>query len=206
MNVFLITISLIGFNLAISDAQDKYLNEWTIHIPRGKRAAEQFALEHKLLNLGEVIPDSNMFHMKLSSLRSKRSVDPSHHIHKKIVSHPDVQEAEQLVEKIRTKRDIHSPNINLNDPYWDKMWYLNRGDQLDMNVQGAWDLGVTGQGIAVTILDDGIEKDHPDLIRNYDPLASTDINDNDSDPHPRYDFSDSNRHGTRCAGQVRMDF
>jgi hypothetical protein len=48
----------------------------------------------------------------------------------------------------------------------------------------------------------GIEKDHPDLIRNYDPLASTDINDNDSDPHPRYDFTDSNRHGTRCAGQV----
>ena len=26
--------------------------------------------------------------------------------------------------------------------------------------------------MAVTILDDGIEKDHPDLIRNYDPLAS----------------------------------
>ena len=58
------------------------------------------------------------------------------------------------------------------------------------------------RGIAVTILDDGIEKDHPDLMLNYDPLASSDINDNDSDPHPRYDFSDSNRHGTRCAGQV----
>ena len=28
------------------------------------------------------------------------------------------------------------------------------------------------KGVAVTILDDGIEKDHPDLIRNYDPLAS----------------------------------
>ena len=72
-----------------------------------------------------------------------------------------------------------------------------------MNVEGAWRQGVTGKGVAVTILDDGIEKDHPDLIRNYDPLASTDINDNDSDPQPRYDFSDSNRHGTRCAGQVR---
>ena len=73
-----------------------------------------------------------------------------------------------------------------------------------MNVEGAWRQGVTGKGVAVTILDDGIEKDHPDLIRNYDPLASTDINDNDSDPQPRYDFSDSNRHGTRCAGQVRF--
>ena len=60
------------------------------------------------------------------------------------------------------------------------------------------------RGVAVTILDDGIEKDHPDLMLNYDPLASSDINDNDSDPHPRYDFSDSNRHGTRCAGQVEI--
>merc|ERR1712165_325148 len=82
------------------------------------------------------------------------------------------------------------------------MWYLNRRGHQDMNVQGAWDLGISGQGVVVTILDDGIEKDHPDLIQNYDPLASTDINDNDSDPQPRYDFLDSNRHGTRCAGQV----
>jgi furin len=36
-----------------------------------------------------------------------------------------------------------------------------------------------------SLLDDGIEKDHPDLIRNYDPLSSTDINDGDSDPNPR---------------------
>ena len=88
------------------------------------------------------------------------------------------------------------------DPYWKHMWYLNGEGKLNMNVQGAWDQGISGRGVAVTILDDGIEKDHPDLIENYDPLASTDINDNDSDPNPRYDFSDSNRHGTRCAGQV----
>jgi subtilisin family serine protease len=95
-------------------------------------------------------------------------------------------------------------SYSLNDPFWSKMWYLNREAGLNMNVEGAWKQGVTGRGVAVTILDDGIEKDHPDLIRNYDPLASTDINDNDSDPNPRYDFSDSNRHGTRCAGQVRL--
>ena len=77
-----------------------------------------------------------------------------------------------------------------------------RRDGFNMMVEGAWNLGVSGAGVAVTILDDGIEKDHPDLIRNYDPLSSTDVNDNDSDPNPRYDFSDSNRHGTRCAGQV----
>ena len=43
----------------------------------------------------------------------------------------------------------------------------NRGMGLDMKVQEAWALGVTGKGTVVTILDDGLEKDHPDLRRNY---------------------------------------
>lgn len=36
-----------------------------------------------------------------------------------------------------------------------------------MNVQGAWAEGITGSGVVVTILDDGLEKDHPDLYHNY---------------------------------------
>ena len=59
---------------------------------------------------------------------------------------------------------------------WPQMWYLNRGGHLDMNVQDAWMQGVTGKGISVTILDDGIEKSHPDLIANYDPLGKRIIN------------------------------
>ena len=82
------------------------------------------------------------------------------------------------------------------------MWYLNRGNRLDMNVQEAWNSGATGKGISVTILDDGIERSHPDLVANYDPLASFDVNQNDNDPTPRYDLIDSNRHGTRCAGEA----
>ncbi len=68
---------------------------------------------------------------------------------KRILEHQDVQEAEQLVAKSREKRDTSSL---MNDPYWDKMWYLNRGEHLDMNVEGAWRDGITGRGVAVTIL------------------------------------------------------
>ena len=84
---------------------------------------------------------------------------------------------------------------HFNDQRWPQMWYLNRGNRLDMNVQEAWNMGATGKGIAVTILDDGIERSHPDLVANYDPLASFDVNQNDNDPTPRYDLIDSNRHG-----------
>lgn len=37
----------------------------------------------------------------------------------------------------------------------------------DLNTKVAWAQGYTGKGVVVTILDDGIEKDHPDLISNY---------------------------------------
>lgn len=36
-----------------------------------------------------------------------------------------------------------------------------------MNVQQAWQEGISGKGIVVTILDDGLEKNHPDLVKNY---------------------------------------
>ena len=81
-------------------------------------------------------------------------------------------------------------------------WFLNHGarDGSDMNVVSAWQLGFTGKNVVVTILDDGIQYNHPDLKMNYDPLASKDINDNDDDPMPQ-DNGD-NKHGTRCAGEV----
>ena len=69
-----------------------------------------------------------------------------------------------------------------------------------MNVLSAWKLGYTGKKVVVTILDDGIQYNHPDLKQNYDPLASKDINDNDDDTMPQY--NGDNKHGTRCAGEV----
>lgn len=45
--------------------------------------------------------------------------------------------------------------------------FQNRGNGLDMNVIPAWKEGITGKGVVVTILDDGLESDHPDLQQNY---------------------------------------
>lgn len=45
-------------------------------------------------------------------------------------------------------------------------WQYNT-NQRDLNVRQAWAQGYTGKGIVVSILDDGIEKNHPDLEGNY---------------------------------------
>ncbi|XP_076292804.1 proprotein convertase subtilisin/kexin type 4-like isoform X2 [Lasioglossum baleicum] len=146
------------------------------------------------------------YHMVHTSV-VKRSTEPHLGVHQRLIQDRRVRRAEQQRVKSRTKRDLikRGPsNLHtiLNDERWSQMWYLNRGNGLDMNVQEAWAEGITGNGIVVTILDDGLEKDHPDLYKNYDPQASYDVNNHDEDPMPRYDLLDSNRHGTRCAGEV----
>ena len=112
---------------------------------------------------------------------------------------PGSQKPEETFPEI----DRSGIKTNFNDEAWPYMWYLNKGEKgLDMNVEDAWEQGYTGKGVVVTILDDGVEHDHPDLNANYDEQASIDLNDNDGDPYPRYDFFNSNKHGTRCAGTV----
>ncbi|KDR23423.1 Furin-like protease 2 [Zootermopsis nevadensis] len=41
-------------------------------------------------------------------------------------------------------------------------------DGFDMNVAPAWQKGYTGKGVVVSILDDGIQTNHPDLALNYE--------------------------------------
>ena len=61
-----------------------------------------------------------------------------------------------------------------NDPMFKAQWHLNGGARggFDMNVKPAWDKGFTGKGVVVTILDDGIQTNHPELRDNYDPQVS----------------------------------
>ncbi|XP_010125212.1 PREDICTED: proprotein convertase subtilisin/kexin type 4 [Chlamydotis macqueenii] len=112
---------------------------------------------------------------------------------------PKVLWFEQQTVKRRTKRSI---SVVPTDPWFHKQWYMNNDINPDLNILTAWSKGYTGLGVVLTILDDGIEKDHPDLSANYDPLASYDFNSNDPDPQPRYTAEDENWHGTRCAGEV----
>ena len=95
-----------------------------------------------------------------------------------IVEEPSQQEEEDEDDATNTVK-------RFSDKEWPRQWYLNRGGDLDMNVEAAWDMGYSGKGVTVTILDDGVEWNHPDLAANYKEEASYDINANDKDPFPR---------------------
>ncbi|KAG9354047.1 hypothetical protein JZ751_012171, partial [Albula glossodonta] len=128
----------------------------------------------------------------------RRAPFPSHGKHSLITLETEVDWIQQQVVKRRVKRGCRAtPTTQFTDPEWNKMWYMFCGDgalscQSSMNIVGAWGRGYTGKDVVVTILDDGIERNHTDLIQNYDPEASYDINEKDYDPMPRYDSSNTN--------------
>ncbi|XP_017141107.1 furin-like protease 1 isoform X1 [Drosophila miranda] len=197
-----------------NNAVGHYTHTWAVHIPSGDNGnADAVARDHGFVNLGKIFEDHYHFaHHKVS----KRSLSPATHHQTRLDDDARVHWAKQQRAKSRAKRDFirmrpsrtssratsQVDAMPFDDAKWPQMWYLNRGGGLDMNVIPAWKQGITGKGVVVTILDDGLESDHPDIEQNYDRKASYDVNSHDDDPMPHYDMTDSNRHGTRCAGEV----
>uniref|UniRef100_A0A3B4DFR6 P/Homo B domain-containing protein n=1 Tax=Pygocentrus nattereri TaxID=42514 RepID=A0A3B4DFR6_PYGNA len=179
-----------------AESQGFYTNSWAVHIHGGEEEAQCIARKHNFIYHGNVFGDYYHFqHRRVV----KRSLSGHRGVHVRLHSEPQVVWAEQQVAKRRRKRDIYSEPT---DPKFPQQWYLYNINRRDLHVKEAWAQGFTGRGVVITILDDGIEKDHPDLAQNYDPDASYDVNDRDPDPQPRYTQLNDNRHGTRCAGEV----
>ncbi|KAI3420322.1 putative oxidoreductase bli-4, mitochondrial [Globodera pallida] len=186
--------------------------------------ANRYADEHGMAVRGEPFLDSHYFiYPKLGGelRRRKRSLD-------QLVDRAGVEDLILDRPKRRVKRDYISgqqfvgpqpevgvrirrqttferrevPKLPFHDPLYQDQWYLvgRAVGNFDMNVREAWLMGYAGRNVSISILDDGIQRDHPDLVPNYDPSASTDINDHDSDPTPQN--NGDNKHGTRCAGEV----
>ncbi|KXS17762.1 hypothetical protein M427DRAFT_96609, partial [Gonapodya prolifera JEL478] len=69
----------------------------------------------------------------------------------------------------------------------------------DINVLPVWKRGINGSGVVVSVVDDGVDFNHPDLFFNYNPESSWDFTRKTGEPLPG---SPSDAHGTRCAGQI----
>ncbi|XP_076775581.1 proprotein convertase subtilisin/kexin type 4 isoform X7 [Arvicanthis niloticus] len=174
-----------------------YVSSWAVRVTKGYQEAERLARKFGFVNLGQIFPDDQYFHLRHRGV-AQQSLTPHWGHRLRLKKEPKVCWFEQQTLRRRVKRSLMVPS----DPWFSKQWYMNKEIQQDLNILKVWNQGLTGRGVVISILDDGIEKDHPDLWANYDPLASYDFNDYDPDPQPRYTPNDENRHGTRCAGEV----
>ncbi|GIY43276.1 furin-like protease 2 [Caerostris darwini] len=186
-------------------AQEKskiHTNEFAVHIKGGQDFAKEIADRYDFIYKGQIGSLKDYYLFEHHSIK-KRSLSPSLEHSEKLQSDSSVLWCEQQIVKQRTKRAaVRNSSLAFRDPLYPEQWFLHGGAyrQYDMNVIPAWEQGYTGKGVVVTILDDGIQSNHPDLAQNYDKDASFDINGSDEDPTPQDD--DENKHGTRCAGEV----
>ncbi len=90
-----------------------------------------------------------------------------------------------------------------NDPLFNLQWHLRNTGSIagslvneDVNAVDVWDT-IKGTGVAIAIVDDGLQYTHPDLAAHYRADLSFDYNGNDPDPAPS---PSSDHHGTAVAG------
>lgn len=68
----------------------------------------------------------------------------------------------------------------------------------------AWDLGYTGEGVTVAVIDTGVDYTHPDLAHAFGDYLGWDFVDNDGDPQETLTGApdDLTDHGTHVAGTI----
>ncbi|MEE6474483.1 hypothetical protein FKM82_010398 [Ascaphus truei] len=213
-------------------------NHFLVDLHKGsEEEAKQLAAEYGFSGARKLPFADGLYHFYYNDItksRTRRSVQKKEHLGLDLKVKKVVQQ-EGFDRKKRGYRDINDIDINMNDPLFTKQWYLiNTGQAdgtpgLDLNVAEAWELGYTGRGVTIAIMDDGIDYLHPDLASNYNAEASYDFSSNDPYPYPRYTDDWFNRwiterthinwswqpscptlylglyldsHGTRCAGEV----
>lgn len=116
----------------------------------------------------------------------------------KLDQHQDVDSYRREIIRQRHKRR----ELVFIDTEFPNQWHLRNAHTLrDIDVMRVWENNITGKGVTVAVVDDGVEWNNPDLEKNYCAEGSWDLNDDDPDPMPKA-TSNTNHHGTRCAGEI----
>ncbi|VDN08394.1 unnamed protein product [Thelazia callipaeda] len=191
---------------SVSNAVEVYTNHFYVHTKQpGIEIAHSIAKRHGFINRGSVAHVEQLKGFKHLNLRSKLKYEIRvMHFDNAIKCYSFRMALEERLQDQLDFTAVQSPS----DPFYPYQWYLKNIGQaggkpkLDLNVEKAWALGITGKNITTAIMDDGVDYMHPDLAMNFNARASYDFSSNDPFPYPRYTDDWFNSHGTRCAGEI----
>ena len=89
---------------------------------------------------------------------------------------------------------VETKQVMVADEFWKWLWGIRK-----VKAPQAWELGYTGEGIIVAVVDTGVDGTHPDLqgqlVEGYRPLTGETLS-------PYMDSSFGGSHGTHVAGTI----
>ncbi|KAH3703105.1 hypothetical protein DPMN_078134 [Dreissena polymorpha] len=210
------------------DAEEKLSLIWTVHVKtNGKlsntETAKNIAQDLNMTFIGKVRGFDNHFTLThFVRTVDNHTIKSAHAYHdcsytnleksllkanveNQLTAHADILWFSHELILSRNKRwfQVNFNFMDFTDPYYRQQWHLTNTMEInmDINVTAVWKHNITGRGITVAIVDDGVEHTNPDLAGNYNSAGSWDLNDDDPDPMPEFS-NPSNHHGTRCAGEI----
>eukprot|EP01087_Luapelamoeba_hula_P003078 TRINITY_DN128_c0_g1_i1.p1 TRINITY_DN128_c0_g1~~TRINITY_DN128_c0_g1_i1.p1 ORF type:complete len:594 (-),score=80.98 TRINITY_DN128_c0_g1_i1:68-1849(-) len=190
-----VTSSQTGVNstlAVVTQAAKKHA--WALKLAHPDHAIH-YARKHNLVYAGQVgsLADYHLFEHAPRLTTNTKSVEQVH-------AHLEADETLEWMEYQAERQ--HYKRLSFNDPSYSAQWHLHNPSGVDVGIAAAWERGLTGEGLTISIVDDGLEHTHPDfkdhnVNSRYVASASHDWNDNVPDPRPKLNYD---THGTRCAG------
>lgn len=184
-----ILLSVVGVVVVVHASENIY---WAIELNHETTDPHVFAMEHHL----EFV-HNHTFLKGIFLFKSKQSQD-QYQLESRLASDPQVAWSQRQIPRKQHKRTLLAGRYG--DPAYARQWHLHdpphAGNGVSIKADKAWSKGVTGRGITIAIVDDGVEMNHPDLKGNIDRQKSWNFNYNKADTTP----ASYNGHGTAAAG------
>ncbi|KAM9793224.1 proprotein convertase subtilisin/kexin type 5 [Syngnathus typhle] len=176
-----------------------YTNDWALRIKGGAKSASGIAEKYAFVNMGQ-IGQLSCHYVFRHNRTAVRSTAPNVKLTARVATETEVEWLRQQVIKKRVKRALYSFSKKEHKTWFNLCIDNSEGCRPPMNIAGAWGRGYTGSGVVLSVLDAGIDGEHPDLKPNYDALAGFDANGQEG--HQSSSETAADYHGTRCAGMV----
>ncbi|XP_065349710.1 neuroendocrine convertase 1-like [Cloeon dipterum] len=208
---FLVTQTLVA---VVTCELQLFTNHYVAEVEGGEREARALA-QHYDLRLMETTLFPNFYHF-MDNRQPKVRHQPSWRLTRTIKGHRKVKYVEQQVLTPRLLRDYRVQkygfqiSADFNDPYYDRLWYLHgrgllkagKGAAQNINVEPVWNRHITGRGVVLFVLDDGLQSQNKDIASNYESINDWDVSDINhplptAAPKKSEDF-----HGTYCAATI----
>ena len=156
---------------------------WVLHLSPSVDA-EQYAQEHAITLIGPSEVDPDMYIFTVDSTRKR--------------SDSAFQNCVQAQRQVKQKRYLKSAAAVMEDPLYNDQWHLHGSESL--SCVEADNTTMSGVGVTIAFVDDGLEHTHPEFAGKYDARHSYNYNGGPygtGDPMPT---SFDQAHGTSAAG------